>query len=281
MAGRRHKKGHDGAHGEERWLLTYADMITLLMVFFIVLYAMSNTDSKKFHALAASMSQAFNTGVYSGSGALSIMDGQTSGVTVGGFGSTAGFDTSTGAMNSDYRVVSASLKDWAIKNGIDQSVTVEKVTEGIVMRFSSSLLFASGRTVLDSHSEQILAEVAKLLKPLPNQVRIEGHTDDTAPSGPLYTDNWHLSTDRSIAVLEALVRSGITASRLSAVGYAQYQPLVSNVDDVSRAKNRRVDVLILYAGTTDAASSSIAPSIIPGVPSIAPVAPTAAPSAAH
>jgi chemotaxis protein MotB len=99
-----------------------------------------------------------------------------------------------------------------------------------------------------------------ILKPLPNQIRIEGNTDDQPPDGVLFTSNWDLSTARALAVLKAMVDMQMDPARLSAQGNAQYNPITPNVDDTSRAKNRRVDIVILYPPD---AGASPAPAALP------------------
>ena len=114
------------------------------------------------------------------------------------------------------------------------------------IRISDALLFQSGRANLSDAALGIVRQIADSIRGLPNNVRVEGHTDDTPPSGPFYADNWQLSTARALSVLAALQDAGIPPGRLAAAGYGEYRPLVPNTDDASRARNRRVDVLILY-----------------------------------
>lgn len=241
-----------------RWLLTYADMITLLMVLFVVMYAISNTDLRKFTVLAESFSAAFNTDVFQGQQALTVTDGQQTSQ-----GPTT-FDAGQGAIATDYRSVTAIVKDYAIANGLASDVSVNRVAEGIAIQINEAVLFSSGRARLNDRALEVTGEIASIIAPLPNNIRVEGHTDDQPPTGPFYADNWELSTARAVAVLDVLRDRGIAPQRLSAAGYAGYQPLVPNTSDANRARNRRVDILILY--TSD---QSATPSIAPlGTPSL-------------
>jgi chemotaxis protein MotB len=243
MARSKGKGGHDeGFHQDERWLITYADMITLLLAVFIVLYALSDTNVRKFTAFAESVSAAFNTDILRGSKAITVTTGQAAAP------GTDSFDAGSGVIASDQRAVEANIKDFAVQQGIAEQISVERVPEGIAIRIGDMLLFASGRARLDSRSAALLHQVVAAVGALPNQLRVEGHTDDTPPAGPFYSDNWSLSTDRALAVLNAMAADGIAPARLSAAGYAEFEPLVPNVDDASRARNRRVDILILYPG---------------------------------
>ncbi len=237
---RRGGHGEGGHENSERWLLTYADMITLLMVLFVVMYAVSTTDLSKFTALAESFSTAFNTDVFTGQQALVVSGAQ------GSAPGNAMFDASSDVVAADYRSVEASIRDFAIIQGMGGEVSVERVPEGIAIRLSEALLFQSGRARLGEPSWAVIRRIEKIVGPLPNQLRIEGHTDDMPPSGPFYENNWELSTARALAVLSALETLQVAPGRLSAAGYSGYQPLVPNVDDAARARNRRVDLLILY-----------------------------------
>jgi chemotaxis protein MotB len=240
MARRRRDRGEEARENADRWLLTYADMITLLMVLFVVMYAVSNTDLRKFTVLAQSFSAAFNTDVLQGQQALTVTDAQqtSQGLTM--------FDAGEGAIATDYRSVTAFVADYAIANGLANEVSVDRVAEGIAIRINEALLFSSGRARLDAPALEIAAKIASIIAPLPNNIRVEGHTDDQPPTGPFYADNWELSTARAMAVLDALRDHGVAPQRLSAAGYAGYQPLVPNTSDANRARNRRVDILVLY-----------------------------------
>lgn len=250
----RRKRAHaEGAHdNDERWLLTYSDLITLLFVLFVVMYAISTTDVRKFVALAQSVSAAFNADVMSGQQAISISNGQD--MTVNQSTSASG----TSPVQSDLKAIQAALEDYAIGQGLGGEVEVGMAPEGIVIRLNDALLFSSGRAHLDDHAIKLVNEVANIIKPLPNHVRIEGNTDDQAPDGVLYTNNWDLSTARALAVLEAMVNVGMDPSRLAAQGNAQYDPVVANTDDASRARNRRVDIVVLYPADASATPAPFA-----------------------
>ncbi len=227
-------------HQDERWLITYADMITLLLAVFIVLYALSDTNARKFAQFAQSVAAAFNIDVFSGSQAITVTSGQQSAP------NTDSFDSGSGVVATDMRTVEATVRDFVVRQGISGQVSVDRVSEGIAIRISDALLFSSGRASLDERSLRIVGIVIDSVRPLPNLLRVEGHTDDEPPEGPFYTDNWRLSVDRAVSVLEALAAGGVDPSRLAAAGYGEFKPIVPNTNDEARARNRRVDVLILY-----------------------------------
>jgi chemotaxis protein MotB len=244
LAARSKRRGDAEHENTDRWLLTYADMITLLMVLFVVMYAISNTDLRKFSVLAQSVSAAFNLDVLQGTELITISDAPN-------VQSDAGqFDSGSGAIATDYRAVQATLRDYAITQGQAGDVSVDRVPEGIAIRISDGVLFQSGRASLDPASRGVLGKIFSVLAGMPNSLRVEGHTDDLPPTGPFYGDNWSLSTARALAVLQALGDLGIAQERLAAAGYAGYRPLVPNTDEAARARNRRVDILILYAAAS-------------------------------
>ena len=241
MARRRRSDQADAEfHQDERWLITYADMITLLLAVFIVLYGLSDTNLRKFAVFAESVSAAFSLDVFTGSRTVTITNGSPT------TPQDQSLATGEGVIGSDERAIEASLKDFAISQGVGSQLTVERIPEGIAIRIGDALLFASGRSKLDGRSNALVGLLSKTLGPLPNRLRVEGHTDDTPPVGDGASDNWVLSTDRALAVLDAMVAAGIAPARLSAAGYAEFQPIVANTDDQSRARNRRVDILVLY-----------------------------------
>jgi chemotaxis protein MotB len=248
------KKKKHGEHGEvhpdERWLITYADMVTLLLAVFIVLYALSDTNVRKFTEFAQSVSAAFTTDIFKGSQAITITAGLETAPDVG---TKAG---GAGVVASDYAQVKATLKDYAIGKGLDEGLKVDQVPEGIAIRIRDALLFQPGRAVLDDRSREVVARIAGTLAGLPNGIRVEGNTDDVAPVGPFFADNWQLSTARALSVLNTLTLAGIAPARLAAAGRAEFNPLVPNADDAARATNRRVDILILYPDPSGAPGGS-------------------------
>jgi len=256
----RRKNAHiEGPHeNDERWLLTYSDLITLLFVLFVVMYAISTTDVRKLTILAQSLSAAFNADVLSGQQAVSISDGQDSTIQ-----QMQQSPTGTSPVQSDLKAIKAALEDYAIGQGLGAEVEVGATPQGIVIRLNDALLFSSGRAHLDDHALRIVKQVADIIKPLPNQIRVEGNTDDQAPDGVLFTSNWDLSSARALAVLKAMVDIGMDPRRMSALGNAQYSPLTPNVDDASRVKNRRVDVVVLYPAD---AGSQDSPMALPSFP---------------
>jgi chemotaxis protein MotB len=239
MSKRRHK-GHEGGHeNAERWLLTYADLITLLMVFFVVLYSMSQADSEKFKRISASLQQAFNVDVLQGQTAAAIGDGSTA------------LAPPLDDLISDGEVPQVARlqnKIQAIIENTSQSpdVSVGVDREGVVIRLSGSYLFDSGRAELKPNSLSVLDAVASELKLVNNDIRVDGHTDATPIDSPRYPTNWELSAARALAITRYLSEvDSVQSSRLVAAGFGEFRPLVPNDTREHRAMNRRVEIHLL------------------------------------
>ncbi len=225
--------GHD-ASGMMRWLLTYADLITLLMVFFVVMYAMSAADKKKFDALKASLQVALRTDT---AGMNPIMD----------YAGERLVDQSApledGTENSEFREIIAR-----VLNNVDDPQRVMFVIDerGLTIRFMDSVLFDIGKATIRPDASQLLDTVGMALKSTPNYIRIEGHADNLPIHNDQFPSNWELSAARSIAVTRYIIeKHGMDAQRFSSLGYGEYHPLYPNTSEENRAKNRRVDIVVL------------------------------------
>ncbi|MGC8783716.1 MAG: OmpA/MotB family protein [Armatimonadota bacterium] len=209
----------------DRWLITYADMITLLVALFIMLYSMSAVNQEKFGALAQSMRREFQ--------ALPEHNG---GKIVG-----------TGQIVDPLEQQASQLQQFLQKTGLQAQVRVRHEERGMVISLlSDGTLFDLGSADLKPSARQVLDQVAQVLRAVPNPVLIEGHTDNLPIRTPQYPSNWELSAARAARVLRYLVqKGGIPAHRLIAVGYADTRPLVPNNSPSNRAQNRRVDIAIL------------------------------------
>jgi chemotaxis protein MotB len=255
---RRHRGGHEGGHeNAERWLLTYADLITLLMVFFVVLYSMSTADSSKWKQISAALEQAFNVDVLKGHAASALDDGN-----------------STPALPIDNMITNTEVPQVArLQNKIDAALEGAQHTpdvqvgvdkEGVVIRLSGSYLFDSGRAELKPNSLAVLDAIASELRVQPNDIRVDGHTDSTPIDSPRYPTNWELSSARGLAVTRYLAETdGIQSTRLMAAGFGPFRPIVVNDSRDHRAQNRRVEIHLLSSVWTEAAALPAQPSHTP------------------
>jgi len=248
--GRRRKGGHAEAHeNHERWLISYADFITLLMVFFVVMYSMSSADSEKFKKISQSLSQAFNVDVLKGAPDAGLMDGAQTPV--------APIDDLI-ADKEVPQVQRLKTKIEALLEGSSQTpdVTVGRDKEGLVIRLSGSYLFDSGRAELKPNSLAVLDTIANELRTVPNDIRVDGHTDSTPIDSPRYPTNWELSSARALAVTRYLTETdGIRAGRVMAAGFGEFRPIAPNDTREHRAQNRRVEIHVLSSSTPQGSSA--------------------------
>lgn len=225
---RREAEGEGGA-GHERWLISYADLITVLLVFFIVLYSISQADAAKFQRFSSSVQAAFNVEVTR----PSAPSGHS------------GIENDPRFMS--YLTIRAQISALLGRLQLDaDQATVELTREGIVIHVSDSLLFAPSDAQLRPEAARLLDGLAAIIGPLPTEVRIEGHTDNVPPAGDRYPDNWTLSVLRAVAAVRYLTdRQGVPPERLSAVGHGPYRPVADNGTLEGRRQNRRVDFVIV------------------------------------
>ena len=229
---------------EERWLLTYADLITLLMVFFVVMYAMSKVDADNFKKLAATLSSSFHTP-------------RTSPIDFGGLGGPSdetkkeeGEGKGEGQQPIEptpLQKLGQQLQDLVKLEGLEGSVTVSTNAGGhkLMLRLADSLLFDPGRADLTPQATTLIGEMAKIITRAGKQIRVEGHTDNVPIHTAQYESNWQLSTARASSVIMVLIsKFGLPPEMLSASGYGEYRPLAPNDTPENRAKNRRVEFVI-------------------------------------
>ena len=230
---------------EERWLVSYADFITLLFAFFVVMFASSQVDKKKMAIIASSFD--------------SYVNGQVPKRPAAGKGGT----TTPGPPGPDAYTRTGNIMAQALtmaqlaptKDKIEQVLMTEILSgkvelslqpRGLVLSLKEAAFFAPGQDVVSADSRPILGKVAEGLRQVPGQIRLEGHTDDTPIQSRKFPSNWHLSSARSIAVLKLLSQDySFPAERLAVAGYGEFHPLDSNSTDQGRSKNRRVDLVIL------------------------------------
>jgi len=240
----------------ERWLITYSDLITLLMIFFIIMYSMSQINAAKYAAVANSLSV-----VLSGQ-AMSLLDTQGPSMAPGIAGQQLPEGdnknpSKQGELEDVKQKIAEFIKTEDAKAGqkagqagatakLSDNITVTEQERGLVISFKEALLFPSGSDVLTPQAHSIIVQVAGSLLDLPNFIRVEGHTDNLPISSGKFASNWELSTMRAANVVHVLNgEAGLPSDRLSIVGYGEYRPLVPNDSDINRAINRRVDIVIL------------------------------------
>ncbi len=237
------RKAHSGGHANhERWLLTYADLITLLLIYFIVLFAMSSLNAAKYKQLETAISSAFNVIPNTSGGTNAVLNGQPAvmQMPVPLYSQTE--EQTFERIKSEIKAISRSVASG--------SLDVRETPRGVVISIEDRALFAPGSATLDPAITRTLAQVSAVLRRTQNHIRVEGHTDDTPIHTAQFPSNWELSTARATNVLHYLIDHGhLLPSRLSAAGYGEYFPRVPNTTKANRAKNRRVDIVLLRNAT--------------------------------
>jgi chemotaxis protein MotB len=239
----------------ERWLLTYSDLITLLMIFFVVLYSMSKVDVAKFQAMAESLNKVLNGGTpskielsTSPSGPTFVTPNTPQNSALRPKSSSVGKQSGQGnvdAENMSIDAIKAKLDKFAADNGIQTTLATSIEERGLVVRIQETLLFESGSADINTGARDILEKISTVLAAAPNQIRVEGHTDNLPIRTSRFPSNWDLSVIRATNVVQILQKDGIIPDRLSATGYGEYRPIATNDSDANRAKNRRIDLIIL------------------------------------
>ncbi|MBU3072179.1 OmpA/MotB family protein [Clostridium estertheticum] len=241
------KKREEKEPNAERWMLTYLDLITLLMIFFVVLYASSNADTTKYKQLAKSLNVAI-----SGGGASIIGSDTATSVTNSTVTVVDPPETTTNAANSktaeenNMESIKKNVDTYLKQNGLASSVSTKIDERGLEVSLKTSLLFDVGTAGVKEDSAKKLISIGKILNHVNNYVRIEGHTDSTPMSNNEFKSNWQLSAIRATNVTELLIsKAGISPKKISAVAYGENRPVATNTTEVGKAKNRTVDIIIL------------------------------------
>ncbi|HEY5582943.1 MAG TPA: flagellar motor protein MotB [Ruminiclostridium sp.] len=237
----------------ERWLLTYADLMNLLLILFIILYSMSQVDTVKFQQLSQSLSEAFGNG-----SPPSVVQGSGTGNSLVNFPATSPSPVIPSTLEEQQiDALKVEISDLVKSQGLSGNVSVVLQERGIVISINAQLLFKSGSAYIE-RQDYVLKIGRDILSKIPNKyIRIEGHTDNIPINSPFFPSNWELSSDRATNVLRLLVdKAGISPKLISAVGYGEYTPLVPNISDANRTKNRRVDIVILRDASSKGEAST-------------------------
>jgi len=235
----------------DRWLVSYADFITLLFAFFVVMYSISNVNQGKYRVLSDSVMSAFSAQSNSPFplGSQLGVSVQRAPIAVGLIGQTGLISMQETAAELDKR-----LKKWVRKG----KIAVNGNEKWLEIEIKSSLLFKSGDAVLSIDAAKILAELTEVVKTTKNPLYVSGYTDDVPINTNRYPTNWELSAARSASVVRLLAQSGINPARMGAIGYGEFRPIVANDSDVNRQKNRRVVIRVMTGEDMFAGSSPFA-----------------------
>lgn len=243
----RKKKNQLASRSAPLWMVTYGDMITLVLTFFILLYSYSSLDVLKWKQVVSSVK-----------GSLGVIDGGTTlddAELVGDGKPTESLEVkkiTDDDLEELERLQQEKIEMEKIKgdleevlDDLDDRIVVEVDQRGVILRFEDNVLFDKGKAMLKADSRAVLTKVADVLRGIDNPIRVEGHTDDLPIHTSQFPSNWELSTTRATNVLRYLLEHNLQPKQLSAVGYGEYHPIIPNSNEESRKKNRRVDIVIL------------------------------------
>ncbi|MDR3254603.1 MAG: OmpA family protein [Synergistaceae bacterium] len=238
----RKKKSEAATPGAPLWMATYGDMVTLVLCFFVLLYAFSSLDAEKFTALSESLQSAFNV-MPGGPSPNDTQGDDNGGITPANPGNIER------RVESDQTEVSRqvlALVEELKSETKDDEIRVVVEERGVVISLSEQLLFDEGSAKIRSDATRILYKLRKMLNSISNMVEIEGHTDSNLLRNSIYKDNWGLSAARASSVVSYLDnRDGVSSSRLKAVGMGSSKPMSPNDTEEHMSHNRRVDMVIL------------------------------------
>lgn len=209
----RRRRGDEEEHENvDRWLISYADFITLMFTFFAALYALSSVDKGKMEQFSGSLNQTFK-----------IIDKPI-----------ALIDTVNSTLVQDVRKATGDLA----------GITVKNEPRGVVITFSDAVLFGSGSADVKPEIFGVLEKLSKVLSAAPGKIFIEGHTDNVPIASSKYPSNWELSTARAASMLHFFIEKGLDPAKFSIAGYAEFRPVESNATEEGRRKNRRVEIIM-------------------------------------
>ncbi|MDP5240763.1 flagellar motor protein MotD [Uliginosibacterium sp. 31-16] len=245
MARRRHEEEHEN---HERWMVSYADFITLLFAFFVVMYAISSVNEGKYRVLSSSMMQAFRS-ASNEQGSAMLTPVQVAGSPV------VQIVTQQPRANPEAEARRAEFRQRMRNMAEDVKRVLEplvaggqvRVTEGvngISIEINASALFKPGEALLGMEANRALRAVAEVIAGGDFPIKVEGHTDTLPISTPYFPSNWELSSARASSVVRLFVESGVAPGRLTAAGYSDQRPVADNASPEGRARNRRVTIQV-------------------------------------
>lgn len=284
MARRKHAEEHVN---HERWLVSYADFITLLFAFFVVMYSISQINESKYRVLSNTLTDAFNqpelqvhpiqVGETAKSNPLNFVELSAMAIrNKDGHGESEDRNDELARehpeMPEQFKAISDKIEQ-ALGDLIKQNmVTLRGNEEWLEIEMRSSLLFDSGDATLSNKALELLGQIAEILKAEQTPVRVEGFTDNVPIHSARFPSNWELSSARAAAVVQLFIEEGLEPTKLMATGYGEFQPIAPNDTPDDRAKNRRVVLMISKTGELRPRLDAIAPQAAPA-PAQAPAEP--------
>jgi len=243
----RRKRRHEEHENTDRWLVSYADFITLLFAFFVVMYSMSSINEGKYRVLSDTMEEAFKTPPKSpepiqiGEERKTLKTVETTIEEI----NLVGIKPTISPQSRQLERISNELQHNLAPLVDKKLVKITRDKLWVKVEMNNRILFASGSARLTERGYPILEELAEVVRDLPNHIDVEGHTDNRPIRTSIYPSNWELSAARAASVVHLFTRNGVDPKRLSAIGYGQYRPVADNATAQGRRSNRRVVMVIL------------------------------------
>jgi chemotaxis protein MotB len=255
---RRRSGGDHEEHADERWLLTYADLITLLMALFMVLFSISSVNTSKFESLQRAMQDAFSGKILSGGKSIQQTGSETDANTPAATPPIPAIQAITQQLdaarqtkaqakeNDDFKQLKQQIDSYARAHGLTAKLETKIARRGLVIRLlTDKVLYNSGTATLNPQSRPLLDRIAQLLRTeFDHPIVVEGHTDNQPISSGQFPSNWELSAGRATAVVRYFIRDHVAPGRLAASGYGAMHPLTTNATAAGRARNRRVEIVL-------------------------------------
>ncbi len=248
------RRQHEEPENLERWLVSYADFITLLFAFFVVLYAISSVNEGKYRVLSSSLVEAFDTIPRS---IKPVQVGEINRIKRDSLIDNAGLPEHDSPADEYGNEDPSRLNLAAMADEIEQAmrdlieremINVRRSDNWLEVEINTNILFASGSATLVEPSEPVLRKIAKILAPFPNPINVEGFTDNLPINTTVYPSNWELSAARAASVVHLFSRHGVVPDRMTALGYGEHRPVADNGTSAGRSRNRRVVLAILAEG---------------------------------
>jgi len=235
------KKKHEEHENHERWLVSYADFITLLFAFFVVMYSVSSVNEGKYRVMSESMVLAFTN--HKPMGRMSVVELPLK-------ESKAAMEKEIQERPNDFQVYMKVANALGFLDKSSSDVSVKNTSRGITIKIKDEVAFDSGSVQMKGEIKEVLDLIAALVKDLPNLISIEGHTDTIPIRSAQFPSNWELSASRAAALVRYFVNQHqLSSERFSATGYGGERPLESNATPEGRSANRRVEIVILRETT--------------------------------
>lgn len=249
------KKAPEKEANAERWLVSYADFITLLFAVFVVLYAMGQSDKAKVEEIVKSIQSSFGMATAGApnpkvnvipSQAITIIPSLKPEIKITPMAKTSRGQAKTRAEEKDFRQIKSTVEAYLVKQGAHNKVTLEITRRGLIVSLKEAGFFNSGQATIKPEAYELINTIAEVMTQYNNPLRLEGHTDNLPISTGQFPSNWELSTARATNGLKYLLTHfEVDANKISATGYAEFRPIADNSTVEGRAKNRRVDLVMM------------------------------------